>query len=70
MRRKEAVYWLMKLRSVGLVRVLLRIYADLQVDISSDNYSMLLSHFTRQHGVDPSDIRAVLGIREDYEDIC
>ncbi|KIM78892.1 hypothetical protein PILCRDRAFT_578984 [Piloderma croceum F 1598] len=36
----------------------------------TDNYSMLLSHFTRQNGVDPADIRTVLGIGEDYEDIC
>jgi len=36
----------------------------------TDNYSMLLSHFTRQNGVDPADIRGVLGIGEEYEDIC
>jgi len=36
----------------------------------TDNYSMLLSHFTRQNGVDPGDVRKFLDINEDYEDIC
>lgn len=63
------VYWLMKLQSVGPVRFL-RIYAVIRADGCADNYSMLLSHFTRQNGVDPADIRTVLGIGEDYEDIC
>jgi hypothetical protein len=31
---------------------------------------MLLSHFTGQNGVNPADIRTVLEIGEDYEDIC
>lgn len=35
----------------------------------SDNYAILLSHFTRQHGVDPEEIRKYLGVGEDYEDI-
>lgn len=34
-----------------------------------DNYSMLLSYFTRQNGVDPNDLRQFLGINEEYEDI-
>ncbi|KAJ6625646.1 meiotic nuclear division protein 1 [Mycena sp. CBHHK59/15] len=36
----------------------------------TDNYSMLLSHFVRQTGVDAGDIRRHLGVEEDYEDIC
>ncbi|KAJ7346617.1 meiotic nuclear division protein 1 [Mycena olivaceomarginata] len=36
----------------------------------TDNYSMLLSHFTRQHGVDAGEIRRHLGVEEEYEDIC
>ncbi|KII92401.1 hypothetical protein PLICRDRAFT_133971 [Plicaturopsis crispa FD-325 SS-3] len=36
----------------------------------TDNYGVLLSHFTRQNGVDPEDIRKFLGVPEDYEDIC
>ncbi|RPD59783.1 meiotic nuclear division protein 1 [Lentinus tigrinus ALCF2SS1-7] len=35
----------------------------------TDNYSMLLSHFTRQNGIEASDIRTYLGIDEEYEDI-
>ena len=31
---------------------------------------MLLSHFTRQNGVDPDEVRKYLGIGDDYEDIC
>jgi hypothetical protein len=46
------------------------IYAVLPADDFVDNYAMLLSHFTRQHGVDPGDIRTALGIHDDYEDIC
>lgn len=30
----------------------------------------MASHFTRQNGVDPADIRKYLEIGEDYEDIC
>ncbi|KAJ7045518.1 meiotic nuclear division protein 1 [Mycena alexandri] len=36
----------------------------------TDNYSMLLSHFTRQYGVDAGEIRRHLGVEEEYEDIC
>ncbi|KAF7376146.1 Meiotic nuclear division protein 1 [Mycena sanguinolenta] len=36
----------------------------------TDNFSMLLSHFTRQHGVDAGDIRRHLEVEEEYEDIC
>ncbi|KAJ6593901.1 Mnd1 family-domain-containing protein [Mycena capillaripes] len=38
----------------------------------TDNYSMLLSHFTRQHGgvVDMADLRRYLGVEEEFEDIC
>ncbi|KAJ7680322.1 meiotic nuclear division protein 1 [Mycena polygramma] len=36
----------------------------------TDNYSMLLSHFTRQHGVDTGDLRKHLGVEDEYEDIC
>ena len=34
-----------------------------------DNYAMLLSHFTRQHGIDSEEIRRYLGVGDDYEDI-
>jgi len=36
----------------------------------TDNYSVLMSHFTRQHNVEPQDIRAYLGVGPDYEDLC
>ncbi|KAJ6475366.1 meiotic nuclear division protein 1 [Mycena vitilis] len=36
----------------------------------TDNYSMLLSHFTRQHGGDTGDLRKHLGVEDEYEDIC
>ncbi|OJT09324.1 Meiotic nuclear division protein 1 -like protein [Trametes pubescens] len=35
----------------------------------TDNYAMLLSHFTRQNGVEATDIRSFLGVDEEYEDI-
>ncbi|KAG0704518.1 meiotic nuclear division protein 1 [Suillus ampliporus] len=35
----------------------------------TDNYSILLSHFTRQNGMDAQDIRRYLEIDDDYEDI-
>ncbi|KAG6842068.1 hypothetical protein C0991_002722 [Blastosporella zonata] len=35
----------------------------------TDNYGTLLGHFTRQHGVDPAEIRNFLEVDEDYEDI-
>lgn len=35
----------------------------------ADNYTMLLSHFTRQNGVEATDIRSFLGVDEEYEDI-
>lgn len=36
----------------------------------ADNYSVLMSHFTRQHNVEPQDIRTYLGVGPDYEDLC
>ena len=36
----------------------------------ADNYSILMSHFTRQHNVDPQDIRTYLGVGVDYEELC
>ncbi|KAA1471657.1 meiotic nuclear division protein 1 [Dentipellis sp. KUC8613] len=36
----------------------------------TDNYLILLSHFTRQNGVEADDVRKYLGVGEDYEDIC
>ncbi|KAI0812765.1 meiotic nuclear division protein 1 [Irpex lacteus] len=36
----------------------------------TDNYAVMLSHFTRSTGVDPDEIRRYLGVGEDYEDIC
>ena len=38
-------------------------------DVLTDNYSILLAHFTRQNGVDVQEIRRFLEIGEDYEDI-
>ncbi|KIM40145.1 hypothetical protein M413DRAFT_172253 [Hebeloma cylindrosporum] len=38
-------------------------------NVKTDNYSMLLGHFTRQSGVSVEDIRQYLEIGEDYEDI-
>lgn len=35
----------------------------------TDNYSILLAHFTRQSGVDAQEIRKFLDISDDYEDI-
>jgi len=36
----------------------------------TDNYLILLGHFTRQNGVDAQDIRRYLEIDENYEDLC
>ena len=36
----------------------------------ADNYSVLMSYFTRQHNVEPQDIRTYLGVGTDYEDLC
>ncbi|KAL0955890.1 hypothetical protein HGRIS_002088 [Hohenbuehelia grisea] len=36
----------------------------------TDNYSVLLSYFTRQNGIDPNDVRKHLEVGDDYEDIC
>jgi hypothetical protein len=38
--------------------------------ITADNYSALLSYFTRQNGVDGGEVRKYLEIGDDYEDIC
>ncbi|KAF9474231.1 meiotic nuclear division protein 1 [Pholiota conissans] len=35
----------------------------------TDNYGVLLGHFTRQNGISPEDIRQFLSISEDYEDL-
>lgn len=35
----------------------------------TDNYLVLLSHFTRQNGVEATDVRAYLGVDEEYEDL-
>ena len=37
---------------------------------NADNYSVLMSHFTRQHNVEPQDIRTYLGVGPDYEELC
>jgi len=34
------------------------------------SYSILKFHFTRQHNVDPQDIRTYLGVWIDYEELC
>ncbi|KAH9935617.1 meiotic nuclear division protein 1 [Fomitopsis serialis] len=36
----------------------------------TDNYVLLLGHFTRQSCVEPSEIKKYLGVDDDYEDIC
>ncbi|KZT10646.1 meiotic nuclear division protein 1 [Laetiporus sulphureus 93-53] len=36
----------------------------------TDNYVLLLSHFTRQSIVDPAEIKKYLGVDDEYEDIC
>ncbi|ETW80586.1 hypothetical protein HETIRDRAFT_452150 [Heterobasidion irregulare TC 32-1] len=36
----------------------------------TDNYSILLAHFTRQNGVEAEEVRKYLGVSDDYEDIC
>ncbi len=36
---------------------------------NADNYLVLLSHFTRQNGVEATDVRAYLGVDEEYEDL-
>ncbi|KAI0263147.1 hypothetical protein BGY98DRAFT_928731, partial [Russula aff. rugulosa BPL654] len=36
---------------------------------NTDNYLILMLHFTRQHNVDPQDIRTYLGVGSDYEAI-
>jgi len=35
----------------------------------TDNYSILMSHFTRQHNVEPQDIRTYLGVGTEYEEL-
>jgi len=35
----------------------------------TDNVSLLLSYFTRQHGVEARDVRQYLGIDESFEDM-
>ena len=41
-----------------------------EADEMADNYSILMSHFTRQHNVDPQDICTCLGVGIDYEEFC
>ena len=48
-------------------RITLILVSDI---VRTDNYSVLLSHFTRQFSVDPDEIRKYLGVSDDYEDIC
>lgn len=36
----------------------------------TDNYLLLLAHFTRQSCVDPAEIKRYLGVDDEYEDIC
>ncbi|KAF8345822.1 meiotic nuclear division protein 1 [Amanita rubescens] len=36
----------------------------------TDNYAALVGYFTREKGVDASEVRGYLGIEEDYEEIC
>ena len=43
--------------------------AIILTNANSDNYLVLLSHFTRQNGVEATDVRAYLGVDEEYEDL-
>lgn len=47
-----------------------RCFSNVQqvLHVHADNYLILLSYFTRQHGVDAEDVRKHLGVEEDYED--
>ena len=36
----------------------------------TDNVSILMTYFTRQHSISASDVRQFLGIGEDFEEIC
>ncbi|KAJ7647335.1 meiotic nuclear division protein 1 [Roridomyces roridus] len=36
----------------------------------TDNWSILLSHFVRQHGAETSQIRQHFSVEDEYEDIC
>ena len=59
---KEAVYrWTGKILQIS---VLLAGYL-----ICTDNYGVLLGHFTRQNGISAEDVRQYLSIPEDYEDL-
>jgi hypothetical protein len=58
------------IRWTGEFRTHIYVCGVISPQISTDNYSMLLSHFTRQNGVDPGDVRKFLGVSEEYEDIC
>ncbi|KAI9508217.1 meiotic nuclear division protein 1, partial [Russula earlei] len=50
--------------------VILAREAALRHTETADNYSILMSHFTRQHNVEPQDIRNYLGVGADYDDLC
>ena len=41
-----------------------------EADETADNYSILMSHFNRQHNIDPRDIRTYLGGGIDDEELC
>lgn len=55
------------LRHTGESIIDLESYENLMRDV--DNYSILMSHFTREHNVEPQDIRTYLGVGIDYEEL-
>ena len=57
------------IRWTGMLPPWTVIWALLTLLTHTDNYSVLLSHFTRQNAVEAADIRAYLGIDEEYEDL-
>lgn len=61
--REAAVRWTGECLCMGSA------FKSLMEGAWADNYIMLLSHFTRQNCVEAADIRAYLGVDEEYEDI-
>ena len=41
--------------------------ATILIYSNADNYLVLLPHFTRQNGAEVADVRAYLGVDEEYE---
>jgi hypothetical protein len=51
----------------GACRTVERRNAD---ESDASHYSVLISLFTRQHNIEPQDIRSCLGVEPDCEDLC